>query len=826
MIKNNQESPEVVTSVLNEVAKIASNLSGIQLGPKQMPMVESRLKSRMLKLGVSSFTSYLEHLKSDLDNESQALLSLLTTHHTYFFREFTQFEYMLNNCLPVLIDAARKRSDKTIRVWSAACSRGQEVYSLAMFFDFHLKAAAPDLNFVIDGTDVDPESVKYAKNGVYRNEELKKSPAMYLQQHWIQGKDHVKEFSKAKDSLKKYCQFSTANLLKVEPFLQNKYYDLILCRNVFIYFDQDQIRQCTQSFLKHLHPHGFLLLGVSESLSGINLNIESVGPSVYTHQRTAVAKHQPRFAKAAPASAQPVVPRIVEKVKPKILSVLSIDDSSTILALMKKILVKDEGFELKATAVNGEIAIELLKKQSFDIITLDLHMPIMDGLSFLEKTKDMPNRPPIVIVSSVNREDVSIAQKALSLGAKDYVEKPSLENIIQGGDEIRSKLRSVYNLTHTTLSTRAAVQDSKNLGNSTLNESVEVDKFANKKIKVMIIDDSKTIRELLKKVISQDKQLEFVAEAEKPSQVKELIEKHKPDVLTLDINLPEKDGVTLLKEIFPRYKIPTIMISSISREEGPQVLNALENGAFDYIQKPQAQDLSWVASQIRERIKEAAQSNAQNIKPFHVKKAVKYTALDDGALVVIGASTGGTEALKHMLSGMPTEIPPILIVQHIPAYFSAAFADRLNTLLPFEVREAKDGDEVRKNLVLIAPGGKQMAIQPQGNKLIVKITDDAPVNRHKPSVDYMFASVNRLGLKNLTAVIMTGMGADGARELKNLRNAGARTIAQDQASCVVYGMPRAAVEIGAAEVVKPLGDIADCIMRFVNTASKGEKKAS
>lgn len=816
MRENNQESSAMVNSVLNEVAKIASNLTGIQLGEKQMPMVESRLKSRMMRLGITSFQNYLEHLKSDLDNESQALLSLLTTHHTYFFREFTQFEYMLNNCLPVLIEAARQRSDKTIRIWSAACSRGQEVYSLAMFFDFHLKAAAPDLNFSIEGTDVDPESVNYAKNGVYKNEELRKSPALYLQQHWIEGKDNVKGFSKAKDTLKKHCHFSTLNLLKSESYLQNKIYDLILCRNVFIYFDQDQIKQCTESFLKHMQPHGFLLLGVSESLAGGGLKAETVGPSIYTHAKPAIAKVKP----GAPASAPTFVPLKMQPAKPKTLSVLSIDDSTTILALLKKILVPEQGFQLKATANNGEAAIEILKKQNFDMITLDLHMPIMDGLSFLEKTKDMPNRPPVVILSSVNREDISMAQKALSLGAKDYVEKPSLENIVQGGDEIRSKLRSVFSLSQLAGKVSAASSEK----NSAVSASSGPSKNLNKKIKVMIVDDSKTIRELLKKVISQDSLLECVAEAERPSQVKELIEKHKPDVITLDINLPEKDGVTLLKEIHPRYKIPTIMISSISREEGPQVLNALENGAFDYIQKPQANDLSWVAAQIRDRIKEAAQSKSQNLKSISVKKASNYAAIDNDALVVIGASTGGTEALKHMFSGMPAEIPPILVVQHIPAHFSLAFAERLNGIMPFEVREARNGDEVQKNLVLIAPGGKQMAVQYVGGKLIIKITDDAPVNRHKPSVDYMFASVHKLGLKNITAVMMTGMGADGAREMKNLRNAGARTIAQDESSCVVYGMPRAAVEIGAVEAVKPLSDIADCIMNFVNSNAKESKK--
>lgn len=190
----------------------------------------------------------------------------------------------------------------------------------------------------------------------------------------------------------------------------------------------------------------------------------------------------------------------------------------------------------------------------------------------------------------------------------------------------------------------------------------------------------------------------------------------------------------------------------------------------------------------------------------------------------MGASTGGTEALRVVLEGMPSQIPPILIVQHIPPVFSAAFADRLNNLLPFEVKEAAHGDEVKPNRVLIAPGGKQMGVKVTENKLIVQISDSAPVNRHKPSVDYLFESVSKIKVNQLVALILTGMGADGASQMKTLRLTGARTIAQDEASSVVYGMPRAAKENGGAEFVISLSDIADKVVALCSGSNPKKLK--
>ena len=407
MSEPRNDSKITIDAAIKEVGQIVSEMSGIQLGSKQQPMVESRLKSRLIRLGISSFDEYLKYLRAHLKDESQALLSLITTHHTFFFREFSHFEFLLNKGLDRMIEAARKRPDKKIKVWSAASSRGQEVYSLAMFLNFHLSNQAGDVGFEIYGTDVDPESIKHAQNGVYRAEELKQSPAMYIKDNWVRGTGKVKEFAKAKDHLIKHCHFETVNLLSPDNFLKSKAFDIIFCRNIFIYFNQDQIKACTLKMTKHLEKCGLLFLGVSESINGLGIPLKSVGPSVFeTQQSQTVSKFKP--------------PPLKESSKP--LEVLCVDDSPVILALLKKILNGDTGFVVKATAANGKEAIEKLKTQKFDVMTLDLHMPEIDGLGFLELTKNS-SRPPVIIVSSINSDDTSIAQKALALGAADYVGK-------------------------------------------------------------------------------------------------------------------------------------------------------------------------------------------------------------------------------------------------------------------------------------------------------------------------------------------------------------------------------------------------------------------
>lgn len=347
------------------------------------------------------------------------------------------------------------------------------------------------------------------------------------------------------------------------------------------------------------------------------------------------------------------------------------------------------------------------------------------------------------------------------------------------------------------------------------------------RLKVLIVDDSKTIRTILAKIFSTDPIFEVCAMAEKPSEVENLIIKHKPDVITLDIHMPEMDGVTLLKTIIaPKYHIPTIMISSISMAEGPLVLDALENGAIDYIQKPEMSEIEKVTPLILEKVRIAAMSKEK--KNLHNDKIIKtqtHEKCNQDSLVVIGSSTGGTEALRDILTALPNEIPPILIVQHIPAVFSLAFAKRMNELCKFEVKEASNGDEVTKNKVLIAPGGTQMKMIHQGGKTFIEINNDEPVNRFKPSVDYFFFTVAKSFYTHTVAVILTGMGKDGARGMLELKKLGARTIAQDEETSVVFGMPREAIQIGAAEYTEPLGKIAEKIT-LLTTQKKNRKEAS
>lgn len=330
------------------------------------------------------------------------------------------------------------------------------------------------------------------------------------------------------------------------------------------------------------------------------------------------------------------------------------------------------------------------------------------------------------------------------------------------------------------------------------------------KVKILIVDDSKTIRQLLTKIFSRDADLEVVAEAELPSQVEGLIEKFRPDVITLDIHMPEMDGITLLKNYLPKYKIPTVMISSISLEEGPLVLSALESGAVDYIQKPRLDEIGNVAPLIIEKVKGAAQQAKiggfakVGIAPMQSIAAGNFPGTD---LIVIGSSTGGTEALRVVLTALPAQIPPIVIVQHIPPVFSKAFSNRLNDLCKFKVTEAVDNDLIEANHVYVAPGGLQLALKQKGPELRVSLSDAPPVNRHKPSVDVLFDSVPMGYVDKTIAVILTGMGNDGGAGMKRLRDRGVYTIGQDEASCTVYGMPRVAYELGGVQTVLSLDKI-------------------
>ncbi len=347
-----------------------------------------------------------------------------------------------------------------------------------------------------------------------------------------------------------------------------------------------------------------------------------------------------------------------------------------------------------------------------------------------------------------------------------------------------------------------------------------------RKTRVMVVDDSETIRKLLAKMMNEDPQIECVATIDSPNKVLAAIERYRPDVITMDIHMPEMDGVTLLKKVLAVNPIPVVMVSALSKEDGTYVLDALESGAVDYIQKPSLSEAKSFAPVICEKIKNARFANVQkrSVKVSHPKEVVSTLRSQDtdlSYLIGIGSSTGGTEALRVVLTQLPEKIPPILIVQHIPPVFSKAFADRMNQLCQFNVKEAEDGDVVENGNVYIAPGGKQMSVKIVSNLLKIKIEDSPPVNRHKPSVDVLFDSIAALNRKKVVATILTGMGSDGAKGLLKLKQGGAQTFAQDEASCVVFGMPKEALKLGGANEAVPLDQMALKLLSACRMHKKG-----
>lgn len=338
--------------------------------------------------------------------------------------------------------------------------------------------------------------------------------------------------------------------------------------------------------------------------------------------------------------------------------------------------------------------------------------------------------------------------------------------------------------------------------------------------KVLIIDDSKTMREILKKIFEGD-DLEVVGLAASAREALPLIKGLSPDVITLDIHMPEKNGVEFLEEYLPQYPIPTVMISSLNIHESDLVMRALEIGAVDYLQKPTLEEIKSQSAVMKEKVLIAASIKVKKEKFLTRSQVTSF--LDSNIhdrFIAIGASTGGTEAIKEVLLKLPENIPPILIVQHIPPVFSTAFAKRLNELCPFEVIEGRDGDEVKPGRVIVAPGGMQMEVVKRGGRYYTHVFDGERVNRHKPSVDVLFRSVAQVLGSKATGIILTGMGADGAEGLLRMKKAGSFTIAQDESSSVVYGMPKMAKEMGAVDLVCPLQKVSEELIKFLKQHKK------
>lgn len=350
----------------------------------------------------------------------------------------------------------------------------------------------------------------------------------------------------------------------------------------------------------------------------------------------------------------------------------------------------------------------------------------------------------------------------------------------------------------------------------------------NRQIKVLIVDDSDPIRRVIKASLAKYPQLKVVGEAKDGIEAEELRRELNPDVMTLDIQMPRKDGVAYLRELMPTAPMPVIIVSDLNLKEVSPVMTALELGAFDYLQKPAASEIPKFAEELKDKIIAASGYSGKitKLKNRIVKKAPEVNSQisynKDIKLIAIGASTGGTEALRQVFAHFPAQTPPIVVVQHIPPVFSAAFAQSLNHDCQIQVKEAADGDVLQNSMAYIAPGGKQMHIEKKADQLRIRITDAPPVNRFKPSVDYLFLSIAKLDVvKHTSAAILTGMGDDGARGMLQMHREGASTYAQNEETCVVYGMPKVAVEINAVDKIVELDGIANALL-----TSSGKKRWS
>jgi two-component system chemotaxis response regulator CheB len=353
-----------------------------------------------------------------------------------------------------------------------------------------------------------------------------------------------------------------------------------------------------------------------------------------------------------------------------------------------------------------------------------------------------------------------------------------------------------------------------------------------KKIRVLIIDDSASIRQTLTHVLEQDPDIEIMAVASDPFMAARKLQEEIPDVITLDVEMPRMDGITFLRKLMSQRPIPVVMCSSLTEAGSETLLQALEAGAVDVILKSKigaADSLSDDAMRIREVVKSAAQARLSNVR--RAAGTIRSASMEGPAkkltadamlppptgramakttemVVCVGASTGGTEALREFLEELPANAPGMVIVQHMPEKFTAAFAKRLNGLCEVEVKEAVDGDPVLRGHVLIAPGDKHMLLERQGARYYVSVKTGPLVSRHRPSVDVLFRSAARSAGSNAMGIIMTGMGDDGARGMLEMRQAGAYTVAQDEASSVVFGMPKEAIAKGGVDRILPLDQIA------------------
>lgn len=346
------------------------------------------------------------------------------------------------------------------------------------------------------------------------------------------------------------------------------------------------------------------------------------------------------------------------------------------------------------------------------------------------------------------------------------------------------------------------------------------------KIKVVVVDDSALIRSLLKEIINQQKDMEVVGAAPDPLVAREMIRSLDPDVITLDVEMPKMDGLDFLEKLMRLRPTPVLMISTLTEKGSEVTLRALELGAVDFISKPKMDvqnSMKEYAEEITGKIRIAAKAHVQKTAVTPSKSAdavlptIRNKVTSTEKILVFGASTGGTEALKEVLMHLPPDCPGIVIAQHMPEGFTKSFAARLDSLCKIRVKEAEHGDRILPGHAYLAPGHSHLLLSRSGANYICELSQAEPVNRHRPSVDVLYRSAANSAGKNAIGIILTGMGKDGAAGMKEMHDAGAHTFAQDEASCVVFGMPKEAIAQGGVDEILPLKDMAKAILNHLNS---------
>jgi two-component system chemotaxis response regulator CheB len=355
------------------------------------------------------------------------------------------------------------------------------------------------------------------------------------------------------------------------------------------------------------------------------------------------------------------------------------------------------------------------------------------------------------------------------------------------------------------------------------------------KTRVVVVDDSALVRSLLGEIINRQDDMECVGAAADPYVAREMIRNLSPDVITLDVEMPRMDGIDFLSKLMRLRPMPVVMVSTLTERGAEVTLKALELGAVDFVAKPRigiSDGIRLLAVEITDKIRIAARAHVHKLVPAAASPAPHAASGDDSGaarqaasaplgrvstekIIFIGASTGGTEATREVLVALPPDSPAVMITQHMPPGFTRSYATRLNSLCKIRVGEATDGERVLPGHAYIAPGGFHLSVERSGANYIARVRDGEAVNRHKPSVEVLFSSAARVVGRNAIGIMLTGMGADGARAMREMRDAGAYNVAQDEDSCVVFGMPREAIAAGACEQVLPLKQIAPHLMTYL-----------